>query len=259
MQNKFTQLKNYLIKLNEQGLCLAFSGGIDSTVLLYLCRDLNLIAVTFKSVFQTEEEIAETINICKFYRVKHQIIEYFPLEDEIIKNNPKDRCYYCKMLMFLKLKDFADRRNIIDGTNADDLKVYRPGVKALKELRIISPLAEFGITKNEIRTFAQSVGIKIFDKPSTPCIATRFPYGTCLDEGSINKVKEGEKALKELGFNSCRLRLHNDIARIEIPERDFDSFLKKKNKITGSLKSIGFRYITLDMEAIRSGFKEASI
>ena len=94
---------------------------------------------------------------------------------------------------------------------------------------------------------------KIFLKTSTPCIATRFPYGTCLDEGSINKVKEGEKALKELGFNSCRLRLHNDIARIEIPERDFDSFLKKKNKITGSLKSIGFRYITLDMEAIRSG------
>ena len=253
MQNKFTQLKNYLIKLNEQGLCLAFSGGIDSTVLLYLCRDLNLIAVTFKSVFQTEEEIAETINLCKFYRVKHQIIEYFPLEDEIIKNNPKDRCYYCKKLMFSKLKDFADGKSIIDGTNADDLKVYRPGVKALKELGIISPLAEFGITKYEIRAFAQNAGIKIFDKPSTPCIATRFPYGTCLDEESINKVKEGERILKELGFSSSRLRLHNDIARIEVPLEDFQAFLNIKDKIIEKLKKTGFKYITLDLEGLRSG------
>ncbi len=253
MQNKFSQLKNYLIKLNEQGLCLAFSGGIDSTVLLYLCRDLNLIAVTFKSVFQTEEEIAETITLSNFYKVKHQIIEYFPLEDEIIKNNPKDRCYYCKKLMFSKLKDFADRSNIIDGTNAEDLKVYRPGVKALKELGIISPLAEFGITKYEIRAFAQNAGIKIFDKPSTPCIATRFPYGTDLEEGSINKVKEGERILKELGFSSSRLRLHNDIARIEVPLEDFQAFLNIKDKIIEKLKKTGFKYITLDLEGLRSG------
>ena len=253
MQNKFTQLKNYLIKLNEQGLCLAFSGGIDSTVLLYLCRDLNFTAVTFKSVFQTEEEIAETITLSNFYNVKHQIIEYFPLEDEIIKNNPKDRCYHCKKLIFSRLKDFADGKSIIDGTNADDLKVYRPGVKALKELGIISPLAEFGITKDEIRTFAQSVGIKIFDKPSTPCIATRFPYGTCLDEESINKVKEGERVLKELGFNSCRLRLHNDIARIEIPFKDFHTLLITKEQTVNKLKELGFKYLTLDLEGLRSG------
>ena len=157
------------------------------------------------------------------------------------------------MLMFLKLKDFADGKSIIDGTNADDLKVYRPGVKALKELGIISPLAEFGITKDEIRTFAQSAGIKIFDKPSTPCIATRFPYGTCLEKGSINKVKEGERVLKELGFNSCRLRLHNDIARIEVPLEDFQAFLNIKDKIIEKLKKTGFKYITLDLEGLRSG------
>ena len=253
MEEKFAGLKNFLKELNKQGICLAFSGGIDSTVLLFLCKDLNLTAVTFKSVFQTEEEIEETTTLCNFYGVKQEIIEYFPLENEIIKNNPKDRCYHCKRLFFSKLKDFAGDRFIIDGTNADDLKVYRPGLKALKELGITSPLADFDITKQEIREFAKQSGIKIFDKPSTPCIATRFPYGTTLSEDLINKVKAGENLLKNSGFSRCRLRLHQDIARIEIPPEDFSTFLKTKDKIVKALKNLGFKYVTLDLEGIRSG------
>ena len=253
MNKKFEDLKNYLKDLKKKGICIDFSGGIDSTVLLFLCKDLNLTAVTFKSVFQTEDEILETTDLCKFYGVEQKIIEYFPLENEIIKKNPKDRCYHCKKLFFSKLKDFAGERVVIDGTNADDLNAYRPGIKALKELQITSPLAEFGITKLEIREFAKKMGIKIFDKPSTPCIATRFPYETDLCEDLIKKVKAGEKFLKSLGFDNCRLRLHRDIVRIEIPLEDFDTFMNSKADVVTKLKVIGFRYITLDLEGLRSG------
>ena len=253
MQHKFLQLKEYLKGLDKQGICLAFSGGIDSTVLLFLCKDFDTTAVTFKSVFQSDEEIEEAKKLCQFYGVKQNIIEYYPLENELIKNNPKDRCYHCKKLFFSKLKEFAQKRIIIDGTNADDLKVFRPGLKALKELGITSPLAEFGITKQEIREFAKQAGIKIFDKPSTPCIATRFPYGTTLSEDLINKVKAGENLLKATGFSRCRLRLHQDIARIEIPSEDFYTFLEIKDKIVKDMKELGFKYITLDLEGLRSG------
>ena len=253
MQHKFLQLKEYLKGLDKQGICLAFSGGIDSTVLLFLCKDFDTTAVTFKSVFQSDEEIEEAKKLCQFYGVKQNIIEYYPLENELIKNNPKDRCYHCKKLFFSKLKEFAQKRIIIDGTNSDDLKVFRPGLKALKELGITSPLAEFGITKQEIREFAKQAGIKIFDKPSTPCIATRFPYGTTLSEDLINKVKAGENLLKATGFSRCRLRLHQDIARIEIPSEDFYTFLEIKDKIVKDMKELGFKYITLDLEGLRSG------
>lgn len=253
MQNKFEQLKIYLLDLGKQGLYLAFSGGIDSTLLLWLCKDLNVTAVTFNSVFQTEEEIAQTRKICKNYGVKQKIIEYYLLGNNVLKNNPQDRCYHCKKLLFSKLSELANGHNIIDGTNYDDLSVYRPGIKALKELGIISPFAKFGITKQEIRDYAKECGIDIFDKPSTPCLATRFPYGAELTPEKLRLVEHGEKILKDLGFSCCRLRLHNDIARIEIPQSDFTQFLSAKDDIINALKTSGITYITLDLEGFRSG------
>lgn len=253
MQNKFEQLKIYLLDLGKQGLYLAFSGGIDSTLLLWLCKDLNVTAVTFNSVFQTEEEIAQTRKICKNYGVKQKIIEYYLLGNNVLKNNPQDRCYHCKKLLFSKLSELANGHNIIDGTNYDDLSVYRPGIKALKELGIISPFAKFGITKQEIRDYAKECGIDIFDKPSTPCLATRFPYGAELTPEKLRLVEHGEKILKDLGFRCCRLRLHNDIARIEIPQSDFTQFLSAKDDIINALKTSGITYITLDLEGFRSG------
>ena len=253
MQNKFEQLKIYLLDLGKQGLYLAFSGGIDSTLLLWLCKDLNVTAVTFNSVFQTEEEIAQTRKICKNYGVKQKIIEYYLLGNNVLKNNPQDRCYHCKKLLFSKLSELGNGHNIIDGTNYDDLSVYRPGIKALKELGIISPFAKFGITKQEIRDYAKECGIDIFDKPSTPCLATRFPYGAELTPEKLRLVEHGEKILKDLGFRCCRLRLHNDIARIEIPQSDFTQFLSAKDDIINALKTSGITYITLDLEGFRSG------
>lgn len=153
MNNKFEKLKNKLEKMGKQGICLAFLGGIDSVLLLYLCKNLTFTAVTFASEFHTKEEIEETIKLCSKYKVNHKIIAINVLEDEYIRNNPKDRCYHCKRKMFKLLNDFAQENNleyIIDGTNYDDLSVFRPGLKALKELEIISPLAECEITKKEI-------------------------------------------------------------------------------------------------------------
>lgn len=256
MKNKFENLKKYLSELGKQGICLAFSGGIDSTLLLYLCKDFNTAAVTFSSVFQTEEELELSENLCKKYGVSHNVIEFFPLEEKILVNNHKDRCYHCKKLFFGKLKDFAKENNlkfIIDGTNADDIHTFRPGLRALEEMEIISPFVKFQITKQEIRDYAKEFGIEIFNKPSTPCLATRFPYGTELNERSLNIVRCGERFLKEIGFENNRFRLHNDIARIEIPKEQFEDFLAKKEEITKYIKHFGVKYVTLDMEGIRRG------
>lgn len=256
MQTKFNNLKNYISQLEKQGLCLAFSGGIDSTVLLYLCQNTNVIAVTLKSSFQTKEEIELTQNLCKIYNIKQKIIEFYPLKNKYLTNNPKDRCYHCKKLMFSELVNFAKENNlkhIIDGTNFDDLGLYRPGLKALKELNIISPLAEFEITKQEIRTFAKLCKIETFNKPSTPCLATRFPYGTQLTEEKLKTVSHGENILKTNGFDNCRLRIHNDIARLEISHEKFEEFLEKKDILITDLKTLDIKYITLDIEGLRSG------
>lgn len=256
MNNKFQNLQKELEHLGEEGICLAFSGGIDSTLLLFLCKNTKIKAVTFSSLFQSEEEITLAKQLCSQYGIDHSVVELNPLEDEHIKNNQKARCYHCKKKFFEKIKEYAkahDLKNVIDGTNYDDLKEYRPGLKALEELDILSPFAKHKITKQEIRLYAKKCGIEIFNKPSTPCLATRFPYGTTIEPSKIEQIKLGEKILKNNGFQQNRLRIHGDIARIEIEKDKFSELLKNNDKITKELKNIGFRYITLDMEGFRSG------
>lgn len=257
MQSKFLQLAEFLKFKDKQGICLAFSGGIDSTLLLYLCKGLKKVsAVTFRSIFQSEEEIELCQHLASKYDMNHVIIDINPLESPDLAKNPQNRCYLCKKIFFSRLTDFAKSQNleyIMDGTNFDDLHAFRPGLKALKELNISSPLAEFKITKQEIRLYAEEIGIEIAQKPSTPCLATRFPYGTRLDAEKINIVKQGENILKSFGFESNRLRLHDNIARIEIEKSRFNDFLARKDEIVQALKSTGITYITLDLEGLRSG------
>lgn len=256
MNNKFEKLSEFLTQKEKQGICLAFSGGIDSMLLLYLCRNMNVTAVTFKSVFQTEEEIIEAEAFAKQCSLKHTIINFNPFENSELRFNPKNRCYLCKKIMFSSLKNFAEENGlnfIADGTNFNDINVYRPGLKVLEELEISSPFAEFEITKSEIREMAKELGLKDCLKPSKPCIATRFPYGTNLEETKIEIVKQGEKILAKNGFEANRLRLHGDVARLEITPQKFNEFLEKREDIIKSLKAIGFKYITLDAEGLRSG------
>lgn len=254
--SKFDSLNEYLQSLEKQGICLAFSGGIDSALLLFLCRSLNVTAVTFSSEFQTSEEIEFTKEFCAKYSVRQEIITLKQLDDEVLVNNPKDRCYYCKKKFFTKIKNYAiahNLKNVIDGTNYDDLHTFRPGLRALKELDIISPFAMFEITKDEIRSYAKSVGLDIYAKTSTPCIATRFPYGTHLEIDMIEKIKHAEKILAGYGFSENRVRQHNDITRIEIPVNCFENFIEKSQDLTSELKSLGLKYITLDIEGLRRG------
>ena len=144
-------------------------------------------------------------------------------------------------------------KTIMDGTNEDDLHVYRPGIRALRELSIISPLAETEMTKEEIRRMAEEYGLSVATKPSTPCLATRFPYGTQLTYEKMRQVENGEEILKSFGFYNVRLRVHDDIARIETDKEDFEQLLKHKEEIVKELKKIGYDYITLDLEGFRSG------
>ena len=258
MQNKFDKLKNYIKELGKQGVCLAFSGGIDSTLLLYICKEAEIpfIAVTFESVFQTKDEINLTKELCLKYDVKQVISKCDISQNPYLLKNPKDRCYHCKKILFQNAFEIAKEnnlKNVIDGTNLDDLKEYRPGLKALKESGVISPFAVLGITKKKIREYAGTLGIEIFDKPSTPCLATRLPYGDDITKEKLKIIENGEAVLKENGFDSARLRLHGDIARIEILPEKFGSFMVKKTEIINRFKNLGIKYVTLDIEGFRSG------
>ena len=258
MQNKFKKLKEYLKKQGKQGICLAFSGGIDSMVLLYLCKeaDTRVVAVTFRSEFQSDAEIELTKKLCEKYNVRQIIAEYDILSNPVIVNNPKDRCYHCKKVIFSKMLKIADEYNlryVLDGTNFDDIHEYRPGLRALNELNVMSPFVKYEITKAEIRVYAKEKNIEIFDKPSTPCLATRFPYNTKLYKEKLMQVESAEKFLKNNGFLNCRVRVHNDIARIEISKEKFIDFINLNDDIIKALKPLGFSYITLDIEGLRSG------
>lgn len=256
MQTKFDKLKNFLNDLNKQGICLAYSGGVDSLLLLYFLKDLNAIAITLSSCFQTNEEINSSKDFAKRHNIKHKIITYSPLENENILNNSKERCYFCKKLMFSKIVDFAKNNNykyIIDGTNYDDINQYRPGLKVLDELGVISPFKMFEITKKEIREYLKNIDINLSNKPSSPCLATRFPYDTKLSVDKLKMVEKLEGILYKQGFLNNRVRLHNNIARIEILKEDYKKAIRLSEDIIDEFKKYNIDYIALDLEGLRNG------
>lgn len=252
----------------KNGLCLALSGGVDSGLLAGIISGLiwkaNIIqpcrfyAVTFNTPFYSQDEIIAAQELCKSLNLNHTVIDIDMRKmPKSLFKNPKDRCFICKKAMFKHIITFCKEKKlqtIIDGTNFDDLSVYRPGKKALEELGIKSPLAECGFTKIEIRKFAKKLNLhSIASKPSLPCFATRLPYGTFLDIDILQKIAACEHFLHSLQFIECRLRFHNPVMRIEIPEKKFSAFLKHKAQIISVLKDNGFKYITLDIEGLRSG------
>ena len=173
-----------------------------------------------------------------------------------------DRCYLCKKCLFRKLIAKAEElgaRTVLDGTNADDLTVYRPGIRALRELGVISPLAELGITKAEVRQIAAEYGLSVSGRPSTPCMATRFPYGTELDYDMIRRVEEGEAWLRAQGFYNVRLRVHGGIARIEVDPESMTELVKIREELLKKMSGYGFDYVTLDLAGFRSGSMDIHI
>lgn len=252
----------------NDGLCIAFSGGVDSSLLLKIACDeakitnTKVYAVTFDTKLHPVGDVTIAKRVATEFGAEHYIIKIDELANVDILNNPIDRCYRCKKHLFENLILFANENNlsnIIDGTNFDDTKEYRPGIKALKELNIISPLAELQITKQKVRKFAESLGISVANRPSAPCLATRLPYNTAIDYELLAKIEKGETYLKELGFAVNRIRVHLDIARIEILPKQFNLFIQNNTEITNYLKNLGFTYITLDIEGFRSGSMDIHI
>lgn len=265
---KREQLIRKMAQYAGQDVMVAFSGGADSSLLLKLAHEAaqktgkEVYAVTMQTRLHPAREIEEAKRVCEEIGAVHIVIAVDELEEAGIMNNPVERCYLCKKHLFLKMKERASDLGInviLEGTNEDDLHVYRPGIKALRELQIISPLAEAGLTKAEVRKMACEYGISVSSKPATPCLATRFPYGTELNYEKMAQVEKGEAFLKEIGLHNVRVRAHDKLARIEIDESTFGEFLTHKKEITDYLKSLGFVYITLDLEGFRSGSMDADI
>ena len=262
MEEKRRVLMEMLHNYARQDVCLAFSGGIDSSLLLRLCRDAakehgtRLYAVTFDTVLHPSVDRETASRVAAENDVFHEILEVNELEQQEIRLNPRNRCYLCKKNLFSKLLDFAQKKgvpSIIEGTNYDDLSQYRPGLKAVRELGIKSPLLEAGLTKAEIREWARDLGISVAERPSTPCLATRLPYGAEIDLDLLKRIGEGEAALRALGFWNVRIRVHGDILRLELDKDTFAKALEHQEAMMEILKKVGPRYITLDLEGFRSG------
>ncbi|MFC2107591.1 ATP-dependent sacrificial sulfur transferase LarE, partial [Bacteroidota bacterium] len=218
--------------------------------------DANAISVTVKSPYHFSAEVKDAETFAKEIGSMHETVD-FEIADEI-RENPKDRCYLCKKKIFATLVQKAKDRKInfiVEGSNTDDNKVYRPGLKALEELGVRSPLMEAGLTKNDVRELAKDFNLKIWDKASNSCLLTRLPYGTTIDEKVLRKIEKGEEFLLSLGFDKVRIRTYDDFARIEIDENQIERILKQevRSKITSRLKEIGYKFICLDLEGFRSG------
>ena len=268
MKNKLTQLQQYVEKLVQEGVCIAFSGGVDSSLVLKIATETgkklnkDVYAITFESQLHPVSDVTISKRVAQEMGATHKIVQINEFENKEILKNPVNRCYLCKKSLFCNLQKFAEKlgcKYVVDGTNADDLNVYRPGVQALKELGIVSPLAQLGITKAEVRKMAAKLGISVSSRPSAPCMATRLPYNTEINFKLLEKIEKGEEFIKSLGFEIVRLRVHGDVVRMEVPKEDLGKLLEKSGEIINYLKNLGFIYITMDLEGFRSGSMDIPI
>jgi uncharacterized protein len=241
---------------------VAFSGGVDSTLLLRVCRDVlgreNVVAVTGVSPTYTAEELRTARRVARGLGVEHVLIETDELACAAFAANPADRCYHCKGELFDRILALAAARGIdtvYDATNTDDLSDYRPGRRATEERGVTSPLLLAGLAKKDVRRLSKKLGLPSWDKPANPCLASRVPYGTPITLETLDRIRAGEKFIRGLGFAVVRLRHHDRLARIEVPAADFARLMKPATarRIAGKLRSLGYLWIALDIEGFRTG------
>jgi pyridinium-3,5-biscarboxylic acid mononucleotide sulfurtransferase len=257
---KETKLRKLNSILEELGsFAIAFSGGVDSSFLLqraHTVRKASIIAITIRTPYIPSREIDEAIKFTKTYGIKHKILDI--AFSEKIRTNPIERCYLCKKILFTEILAFARENNykyVIDGTNADDTGDFRPGMKALKEMGIRSPLLESDLTKKDIRELSKREGLDSWDKPAMACLLTRIPYGTEVKEEMLRMIEKAENMLFEKGYPGTRVRIHGDVARIECIPGFMEKIIHNPDRehIIANLKKIGFRYVSLDLEGYRTG------
>ncbi|MBH1939922.1 ATP-dependent sacrificial sulfur transferase LarE [Mobilitalea sibirica] len=255
--NKYEELTKYLKELGNA--VIAFSGGVDSTFLLKVLKDClgdRVLAITVISPYIPKWELEEAVNYAKELGVRHEFVEVGIPKD--ILTNPIDRCYLCKSFIFNKIIQKASMEGfdyVLDGTNFDDLDDYRPGLKALKELEIKSPLLECGLGKKEIRELSNRMQLSTWNKPPYACLLTRIPHDTVIEEKVLEKIEKAERILMKRGIPEIRVRAHGNLARIEVaPEKRLKFFdMDFMDEISRELKKIGFQYVTLDLEGYRTG------
>ncbi len=267
-KKKLKELQRYFAELAVEDICLAFSGGVDSSLLLKAAAEAavrtkrQVYAVTFDSRLHPSCDLEIARQVAGELGGIHKVIAIDELEQEEIRDNPVERCYLCKRRLFQSLKTFADEKAvkvILDGTNEDDMHVYRPGIRALRELGIKSPLAELHITKEQVKKMAATYDISVASRPSVPCMATRIPYGQQLDYEVLERLAEGEAYLREQIPGNIRLRFHGNVVRLEVDLAEISCVLDKRKEIVQYLKGLGFDYLTLDLEGFRSGSMDIGI
>ena len=258
-QAKYERLLSNLKTLDTAAV--AFSGGVDSTLLLRCARETlgdRVVALTVDTPYLPRRELAEARDLARHLGVRHRVFSMAVPDD--IADNPEARCYLCKKQVFARIRDEIQRLKIphlLDGTNADDLGAYRPGLKALAELAVISPMAEAGLTKAEIRSLSRQLGLSTWEKPAYSCLLTRLPHGAAASMVRLERIEAAENLLRDAGFAAVRVRYHvqDRLARIEIPPADFERFLafSQKGDLEGQFRDLGFDFTTLDVRGYVSG------
>lgn len=261
-EEKKQKLQKQMLVYAQGDMLVAFSGGVDSSLILKLAVQAaaktghKVYGIMVHTMLHPMGEVEDARVTAEQIGAEFQVLEIDELKGADILDNPVDRCYRCKKYLFHNLIEEGKKLGVsamMEGTNEDDLHVYRPGLRAIRELGIHSPLAEVGMTKAEVRKLAGELGISVSNKPSMPCLATRFPYGTRISYEAMQKVDEGEAFVRSLGFYNVRLRIHNDVARIEVDVNEMPRLLEYREQIVAKLKNLGYDYITVDLEGFRSG------
>lgn len=256
---KYEKLKSIIKDCGK--IAIAFSGGVDSTFLTKVAKDVlgeNAVAVTISSILVTDDELKEADDFCKAENIEHLIYNADVLSIPGFEDNPPDRCYICKKAIFTNVKNLVGERGIsviAEGTNVDDDGDYRPGMRAIKELGVRSPLKEAGLTKAEIRELSCMLGLKTWNKPSCACLASRFAYGEVINKDKLDMIYSAECYIRSLGFEQFRVRLQDGIARIELRPADIQKFIENgiKDKVSEKLHALGFKYVSLDLDGYRLG------
>lgn len=250
---KLAQLRTAIKQLDS--VIIAFSGGVDSSLLIKIAHEElgdKAVALTAKSSALATSELNDAIKLAKEIGIQHVILEYQETEDPHYAANPVNRCYYCKNMLYTKCREYADKhgiKNIVNGLNADDLKDTRYGQQAAKEKGVLGIMADLGITKQQIRDMSKELGLFTWNKAEMACLSSRIPTGSPVTLQKLGTIEQAEAYIKQFGVKQLRVRHHDDIARIQVEKAEMPKLLQHHDKITSHLKTLGYKHVTLDLQA----------